>query len=39
VFGGGRATELRELMRAVTASELGGLSTPVLEPATEEQPS
>ena len=39
VFGGERATDLRELMRAVTASELGGLSTPVLEPATEGQPS
>ena len=39
VFGGERATDLRELMRAVTTSELGGLSTAPLERATEGQPS
>jgi DNA-binding MarR family transcriptional regulator len=39
VFGGERATDLRELMRAVTASELGPISTTVSQPATEKQPS
>ena len=36
VFGGERAADLRELLRAVTASEPGRLSTAALEPATED---
>ena len=36
VFGGERAADLRELLRAVTAREPGRFSTAALEPASED---